>query len=137
MTNPKKKNKRQENINLLIHELQKAAPAGGLTLKEMAEICGVSTRNIYRYLNDIEKMGIEIIRPVQIKPALSGRGRYRLKYSINQEFSEDAEVIIFISYCIVGAYEYRRLLCQTLELLIKHLALKNRLSLPFGWALRC
>lgn len=137
MTKHKKKNKRLENIKLLICELQKATPNGGLTLQEMAEICGVSTRNIYRYLNDIEKIGIEIIRPVQIKPGLSGCGKYCLANSINPELSEDTEMIVFIGCCVVGAYQYCQLLCQTFELLIKYLALKNKLILPSNWALRC
>ncbi len=135
MAKQKGKNKRLKNIEIIINELHRTTPHGGSTVAELAALCGVSTRNIYRYLNDIESMGIEIIRPVQVKPGVSGKGRYRLK-NIFADSAEDSSLITLISYCIVGELQCRHLFYKTCELLIKYWALKHGLSLPPNWTLK-
>ncbi len=135
MTKQKRKNARINNISLIINELHRTTPHGGSTITELAALCGVSTRNVYRYLNDIESMGIEIIRPVQVKPGLRGKGRYQLK-NIAADSAEDSGLIALISYCIAGELQCRQLYYKTCELLIKYLALKHKLSLPPNWTLK-
>lgn len=86
---------RIKNINLILEKLIVSSPTGGTTLKELADLCKVSDRNIYRYLRDIEKMGFDLIRPRQASND-NGKGRYQLSSETIQLCQVDISLTMLI-----------------------------------------
>lgn len=130
-----KKHNHAANLNLILNELRKTSPDGGLTLKELAELCGVSTRNIYRYLNEIEEMGFDLVRPMQTKPGSYGQGKYRLRNKTLPETRIDTNLMMIIGLNAQRQLQYQEHLRIINEFFIKYLAAKYNLSLPSDWKL--
>ncbi len=84
------------NIAKVIELLNKKSPHGGSTLKEMADACGVTTRSILRYLDQIEnEIGTIIVRPG--KNTSTKEGLYRLDAGYLPSISPEKALIIFLS----------------------------------------
>ncbi|WP_031513499.1 HTH domain-containing protein [Desulfofalx alkaliphila] len=124
---------RSKNIELMLQYLRKKTPSGGATLDELAKLCKVSTRNIYRYINDIEELGFELVRPVQQKPGTPGKGRYRLRRKTLPQSETITDLMMLISYNTKMQMLYREFLNILYEIFVRHLAAKYRLSLPADW----
>ena len=83
-------------IAKVLELLNKKSPYGGLTLKEMAEACEVTTRSILRYLDEIENnLGVAIVRPD--KNISKKEGLYRLDAGYLPSISPEKALIIFLS----------------------------------------
>lgn len=60
-------------IAKLLDLLNKKSPYGGVSCREMAEACEVSTRSIHRYLDHIENdLMIPLVRPEKKPPGKGG-----------------------------------------------------------------
>lgn len=129
-----KKHKHAANLSLILNELRKTSLEGGLTLKDLAELCSVSKRNVYRYLNEIEKMGFELVRPVQTKPGVSGQGKYRLRRKTLPEDRLDTNIMMILGLVAQGQLQYYEHLKVVNEFFIRYLAAKYQLSLPANWS---
>ncbi len=123
------------NVNLVLNHLRKTTPDGGATLTELAELCAVSTRNIYRYLNELEQIGFDIVRPVQNKPGVPGQGKYRLRNRTLPYSRIDANLMMLIGVYAQKQIHYREQLQSIYEFFIRHMAIKNHLTLPADWKL--
>ncbi|MEG6616868.1 WYL domain-containing protein [Peptococcaceae bacterium 1198_IL3148] len=130
-----KKHNHAANLNLILNELRKTSRDGGLTLKELCELCGVCKRNIYRYLNEIEEMGFELVRPLQSKPGQIGHGKYRLRRKTLPETSVDTNLMMIMGLNAQRELQYREHLKIINEFFIRYLAAKYCLSLPADWKL--
>lgn len=128
----KARHNRVKNINLILEELLISSPAGGASLQELAELCKVSERNVYRYLRDIEKMGFELIRP---RHAIMnyGQGRYQLGYASMQSCQADINLMLLIGLYNQNLTEYRQLLCAMYELFIRKVANQYGVPIPLKW----
>ncbi|MBM7853994.1 putative DNA-binding transcriptional regulator YafY [Desulfohalotomaculum tongense] len=133
MGRAKTKHNHAANLDLILNKLRESTPDGGVTLEELSSLCGVSKRNIYRYLNELEYMGIEIIRPVQQKPGTPGRGKYYLSEKTMLESDTDASLIMLMGLNAQKEAQYRNLLMALYEIFIRYLAAKYHLSLPKEW----
>ena len=123
------------NVNLVLNHLRKTTPEGGATLTELAELCGVSTRNIYRYLNELEEIGFDIVRPIQNKPGIPGHGKYRLRNRTLPYSRIDANLMMLIGVYAQKQLHYHEQLQLIYEFFIRHMAIKNHLTLPANWKL--
>jgi proteasome accessory factor B len=83
-------------IAKVIELLNMKSPYGGVTVREMAEACEVTTRSILRYLEQIEnEMGTLIVRPE--KNTAKKEGLYRLDAGYLPSISPQKALIIFLS----------------------------------------
>jgi transcriptional antiterminator len=131
MERAKIKHNRAENVNLILKELLKTSLHGGCTLEELAELCNVSSRNVYRYLKDIEGMGFELVRPLPTKLAHGGKGRYKLSDKTIQSSQHDFNLLMLIGLYTEKERQYREQLNLINELFLRYLAAKKGLLLPF------
>lgn len=65
--------------------MRSSSSTEGVTLQHLANVCGVSKRHIYRYLRELEEMGLPLERPLVIYPGRSGGGHYKLKSDSQSE----------------------------------------------------
>jgi AcrR family transcriptional regulator len=128
----KTKHNRVKNINLILEKLLISSPAGGASLQELADLCKVSDRNVYRYLRDIEKMGFELIRPRQAIMH-DGKGRYQLGAASIQTCQADINLMMLIGLYNQKLIEYRQLLCAAYELFIRKVANQYGIFIPLKW----
>ncbi|MEG6521657.1 helix-turn-helix domain-containing protein [Desulfotomaculum sp. 1211_IL3151] len=70
--NRKAKHNHGENLKIMLSELRDYSDCGGASLEYLALKCGVSTRQIYRYLNELQKMGYEILKTASHNPEYPG-----------------------------------------------------------------
>ncbi|OPX87343.1 MAG: hypothetical protein A4E53_02525 [Pelotomaculum sp. PtaB.Bin104] len=83
-------------ITKVLDILNKKSPYGGVTLKELAAACEVTTRSILRYLEQIEdELKVPIIRPE--KNAAAREGLYRLDAGYLPSISPENALILFLS----------------------------------------
>jgi transcriptional antiterminator len=129
----KSKHKSVNNISLILKELLRTSKQGGSTLEELADLCGVSTRNIYRYLNIIETMGFQLVRPSNLDLANKVKGCYKLSFEIPQPSYEDIDLLMLIFLYKHKAKQYREHIKLIYEVFVSLLALKNGLILPIDW----
>lgn len=128
----KAKHNRIKNINLILKKLLVSSPTGGATLQELADLCKVSERNIYRYLKDIEKMGFELIRPRQAITNAS-KGRYQLSSGTIQSCRADISLMMQIGLYTQKLTIYRQLLNAMYELFIRKVATQHGIFIPLEW----
>lgn len=124
------KHNRVNNISLILRELLKTSKMGGSTLGELADLCGVSRRNIYRYLNEIEAMGFELVRPSNLKATKNVKGRYKLSNKEPQFFQANIDLLMLSALYMQKEKQYREELNLIYEVLVKLLVLKNKTLLP-------
>ncbi|MEW5953301.1 MAG: WYL domain-containing protein [Bacillota bacterium] len=83
-------------IAKLMDLMNKKSPYGGVSCREMAEVCEVSTRTILRYLEHIENdLRVPIVRPE--KNTSRKEGLYRLDAGYLPSISPEKAMIIFLS----------------------------------------
>lgn len=83
-------------IAKLLDLLNKRSPYGGVSCREMAEACEVSTKSIHRYLDHIENdLRIPLVRPE--KNTSRKGGLYRLDAGYLPPISPEKALIIFLS----------------------------------------
>ncbi|MTI81266.1 MAG: WYL domain-containing protein [Firmicutes bacterium] len=131
MKENKTKHNHAANLNLILNKLIRSPR----TMEELAEICNVSKRNVYRYLNELEEMGIEINRPIVQKPGTPGKGKYQLKHNNLLNSRNDANLFMLIAINARKEDQYRQFLISIYEFFIKYLAVKHQMPLPFEWKL--
>ncbi|MDO7787079.1 WYL domain-containing protein [Desulforamulus aquiferis] len=84
----KREHNHSRNLKIVLRELQRYNGLGGISLEDLAFKCGVSNRQIYRYLNELQSMGFEIIKTTNYDA--SSRGRY----SINDDEKSEDEITL-------------------------------------------
>lgn len=73
----KNKHSHSSNLEIVLKELKQKNDQGGVPLNDLALKCGVSIRQIYRYFNELQNLGYEIIKiPI---PNSNNAGRYILQ----------------------------------------------------------
>lgn len=70
------KHNHQRNLGIVIRELRLLNEHGGATLEHLACQCNVSIRQIYRYLNELQNLGYQILRTSD--PGYGSPGKYLL-----------------------------------------------------------
>lgn len=126
------KHNRIGNINLILDQLVASSPTGGSTIQELANICAVSDRNIYRYLNDIEKLGLELARPQQTSHK-GDLGRYRLGSTTMELCQSDPGLIMMVCLSTVNISQYLKLQFALYEIFIRKIANEHRIFIPLEW----
>lgn len=79
------------NLKIVLKELQQSSDRGGVSLEYLALKCGVSTRQIYRYLNELQNMGYDILKSVNQES--DSKGGYTLKGSDPVQQAADLQLI--------------------------------------------
>ena len=70
------KHNHQRNLEIVIRELRLLNETGGATLEHLAWQCDVSIRQIYRYLNELQNLGYQILKTSD--PGNCSPGKYLL-----------------------------------------------------------
>ncbi|SHK65802.1 HTH domain-containing protein [Desulforamulus aeronauticus DSM 10349] len=73
------KHNHQRNLEIVIRELRLLNEQGGASLEHLALQCDVSIRQIYRYLNELQNLGYQILKAAY--PGNYSAGRYLLGHS--------------------------------------------------------
>lgn len=71
----KPKQSHSSNLEIVLKELRQNKDQGGAHLNDLALQCGVSIRQIYRYFNELQNMGYEIMKV----PNSNNPGKYIIK----------------------------------------------------------
>ncbi|MEG6521663.1 transcriptional regulator [Desulfotomaculum sp. 1211_IL3151] len=123
------KHNHEQNLDIVIRELRSSSHADGVTLQHLANVCVVSKRHIYRYLRELEEIGLPIERPLVNYPGRSGGGHYKLKSDSQSEEWMLLMILHQARECYRKQYkQYLFLINITLYLL----ALKGGCKLPLN-----
>ncbi|MCL4440342.1 MAG: WYL domain-containing protein [Firmicutes bacterium] len=82
----KAKHNHSRNLEIVLKELRQHSDQGGVSLEYLALACGVSTRQIYRYLSELQSLGYEILKTVSHDSECSGG--YTLKEPDSEHHEE-------------------------------------------------
>ncbi|MDO7787074.1 HTH domain-containing protein [Desulforamulus aquiferis] len=121
-----------ENLNKVLEQLKSNNLDEGVTLQHLVEVCGVSKRHIYRYLNELEQLGIEIERPKQYQGIKAGVGKYKLKELANEHFGE-AALIVSIEGISQEIEDFQSQVIYIKKFLLLGLLARYGLSLPHNY----
>lgn len=129
---PEKNGKKNysRNLQLIFNLLKDSTPQGGITLPQMAEACGVSNRNVYRYLRELEDLGIGIERPRPSQTVNSGPGTYFLKAHQLDTLTPEMIHLAFLSKVQQECFIFQNNLAYVKKIILYRLALKNNFKIP-------
>ncbi|SHE77782.1 helix-turn-helix domain-containing protein [Desulforamulus putei] len=129
---PEKRRKKNHaaNLRLIVKMLKKHSPQGGVTLQQMAEACGVSERNIYRYLQELKQLGIEIERHKPSQPGKPGCCYYKIKMQQENEFASEILQLVFLSQALQDCYKLQKNILSVKQFVLCCLANRYGLNLP-------
>lgn len=88
--NGKMKHNHQQNLKIVLNELKSFSDRGGAPLEYLAVKCGVSTRQVYRYLNELQNLGYEVLKSTQHNAEIPSGG-YTLR---EKEQNSTAELLM-------------------------------------------
>lgn len=124
------KHNHEANLGVVLKELKEGTPQGGVTLQQLVSVCGVSKRHIYRYLKELEEMGVPIERPYVIQPGKSGAGRYKLKEDQTHEVMGETLLLAALNQMLERCCTYHHLLIFLKEFIILSMAIRYGFKLP-------
>lgn len=129
---PEKRRKKNHsaNLRLIVKMLKKDTPQGGITLQQMAEACGVSERNVYRYLQELKQLGLEIERIKTSQPGKPGCCYYKVKPPQEKDFSSEIFHLAYLSQALHDCYKLQRNILSVKQFVICCLANRYGLNLP-------
>lgn len=113
----KVKHNHSRNLQIVLKELRKFSEQGGTSLEHLAKKCGVSTRQIYRYLNELQSMGFEILKTVNQTP--EARGGYTIREQENVQSGPEFQLMTML-----GDLDQYKNEIQAAGLFIKELLLR-------------
>ncbi|ABO50515.1 Helix-turn-helix, type 11 domain protein [Desulforamulus reducens MI-1] len=87
----KAKHNHSQNLEIVLKELRNFSDRGGAPLEYLALKCGVSTRQIYRYLNELQNLGYEILKTTHHDSEFPGG------YTIREKERESAAELLLIN----------------------------------------
>lgn len=114
--------KHGQNLVKVFRALMESASTGGVTLQQLTDTCGVSRRQIYRYLKEIEQLGIDIERPQAGAAKRKGIGYYRLNPNQDKEFFNETILLMYLNELLINYHQYKNYILFLKEYLIKRLA---------------
>lgn len=123
----KAKHNHFRNLETVLNELRQRTDHGGVQLNQLALRCGVSTRQIYRYLNELQNMGYEIVKTSY--PNASFTGGYILIDS-EQEHNFELSLMNLLADCEKVKEDVQKIKLFVKELLIHHLMCKLNMMIP-------
>lgn len=123
----KAKHNHSQNLETVLKELRQYSEQGGVSLAYLALTCGVSTRQIYRYLNELQSLGYEIVKVVGHESEYSGG--YILK---NTELEEQSQLPLLSMLEDLEKYKHQIFYAKVFikELLVRTWMNKLGLILP-------
>jgi len=120
-------------LGIVLKELRDSSQAGGVTLQHLVNVCGVSKRHIYRYLRELEEMGVPIERPQIIQPGKPGGGRYKLRDHQSGEAMGETMLIVALNQMLAWCCLYRHQMMFLKELIIYSMAVRYGFKLPLNF----
>ncbi|AEF94041.1 helix-turn-helix, type 11 domain-containing protein [Desulfotomaculum nigrificans CO-1-SRB] len=120
------------NLARLLQALKDSTSVGGITLQQLVDICGVSKRQVYRYLRELEQMGIEIERPRVRAGRKKSTGCYRLNPYQVEDFLTETMLLMFFNELIINYQQYKKQVLFLKEFIIHFLAMRHGLIYQNG-----
>lgn len=111
------KHNHDKNLEIVLRELRQGNLKGGTSLEQLAEMCEVSTRQIYRYFNELQNMGFEVFKTVNSDEERNG---YLIKEPENLGQSIELYLIDMIENL-----EQAKIDIQTADLFMKELLFRT------------
>lgn len=127
------KHNHEVNLDIVLRELMDSSRTGGVTLQHLANVCGVSKRHVYRYLRELEQMGIPLERPLVVQTGRAGGGRYKLKVDQGKDVTGETILIAALYQMLDRWYIYHKQFMYVKELLIRSMAIRNGFKLPLNF----
>lgn len=112
------------NLGIVLQEMRDGTPAGGVTLQHLVTVCGVSKRHVYRYLKELEEMGMPLERPQALQPGRSGAGRYKLTLDQDREKMVEMILLAIFNQMLEHCYLYQGHAMFIVEVILRHLAMR-------------
>ena len=120
-------------MGTVLKELKESAHSGGVTLQQLVNACGVSKRHVYRYLKELEEMGVSIERPQIIQPGKPGVGRYRLKISLDEEAMGETMILVTLGQMYKQCELYQRQIISLKKIVVTSMAVRCGFKLPLNF----
>lgn len=121
------KHNHAQNLEIVLRELRQGKTLGGTSLEQLADKCNVSTRQIYRYFNELQNMGFKILKTVN--PVTSRHG-YIIKEPDNLEQGADLYLLDMIGNLEQLKNQIQSAILFVKELLLRTWLLQNGIVLP-------
>ncbi|MEG6521666.1 HTH domain-containing protein [Desulfotomaculum sp. 1211_IL3151] len=121
------------NLGIVLRELKESAHSDGVTLQQLVDACGVSKRHVYRYLRELEEMGVAIERPQIFQPSIPGGGRYKLKISQGEEVMGETIILVTLGQMIKQYELYQQQIISIYKLIITSMAVRYGFKLPLNF----
>ena len=119
-----------KNLRLIFKLLRDHTPQGGITVPQMATACAISPRNVYRYLRELEALGIGIERPRPSQSAKAGPGLYSLTANQPEDLTPEMLHLAFLSKVQQECVIFQQNLDYVKRIILCILALKNGFKIP-------
>ena len=110
--------------------LKENAHLGGVTLQELVNACGVSKRHVYRYLKELEDMGVSIERPQIIQPGKPGQGRYKLLVNQGEETMGETIILMTLGQMFKQCELYQQHIMALKKIVVTSMAIRLGFKLP-------
>ncbi|MEW6066192.1 hypothetical protein P378_03065 [Desulforamulus profundi] len=132
LNTPEKRRKKNHtaNLRLIVKMLKRDTPQGGVTLRQMADACGVSERNVYRYLQELKQLGIEVERYKSSQPGKPGCCYYKIKPPQEKDFTSEMLHLAFLSQALQDCYKLQKNILSVKQFVLCCLANRYGLNLP-------
>lgn len=123
-----RKKNRTNNLRLILRLLKKHTQEG-VTIKQMALACGVSERNIYRYLQELKQLGLQIETYKPRLPGVSGC-YYKLRTPYEREVSSEVLNLVSLNQALQDCYRVQKSIIFMKKVILWRLAIRYGILLP-------
>ena len=127
------KHNHEANLATVLKELKESAHSGGVTLQQLVNACGVSKRHVYRYLRELEEMGVSIERPQIIQPGKPGVGRYKLRVNLDEEAMGETIILVTSGQMFKQCELYQRQIISLKKIVVISMAVRCGFKLPLNF----
>lgn len=113
----------------LILRLLKKHTQDGVTMQQMALACGVSERNVYRYLQELKQLGLQIESYKPCQPGVTGC-YYRLRTPQERDVSSEVLNLVSLNQALQDCYQFQNSIIFMKKVILWRLAIRYGILLP-------
>ncbi|SHK40045.1 HTH domain-containing protein [Desulforamulus aeronauticus DSM 10349] len=126
-----RKKNRTNNLRLILRLLKKHGQEG-VTVQQMALACGVSERNIYRYLQELKQLGLQIESYKPYQPGITGC-YYKLKAPQEKDISSEVLNLVSLNQALQDCYQVQDSILFMKKVILWRLAIRYGILVPLHW----
>ena len=123
-----RKKNRSNNLRLILRLLKKHVQ-DGVTVQQMALACGVSERNIYRYLQELKQLGLPIESYKPYPPGATGC-YYKLKAPQERDVSSEVLNLVSLNQALQDCYQVQDSILFMKKIILWRLAIRYGILVP-------